>query len=88
MSHHQSEAFTIATLNVQQIRNLRALAENPSFELEPIQRKMFRRLGLIKPLDPPREPSDVQRRKVPRRHELTPLGYRTIGISVLADVAP
>lgn len=69
-----SGAHTVDTLENAHYRDLRSVRANPRFNLAPVRRDMFRRLGLIKPSEPPRKPGLKRRPPAPRGYVLTDTG--------------
>lgn len=71
-----SGALTIATLRPDHIATLRAIHADPRTRLWPQQRDLLRRLGLIRPAEPPR-PAVTRRTHPPARaYVLTGEGLR------------
>lgn len=75
-----SEATTLETLSEFQIRELLAILDNPRHKMIASRTRMFRRLGLVIPTEPPRAPLDSRARKAPpgRAHKLTKLCIDTL----------
>jgi hypothetical protein len=71
-------SLTIADLDVSHYRTLRAIADNPRHHVQPQRLALFRRLQLVTPAEPPREPHEGKRRVKARAHELTELGKRAL----------
>lgn len=70
--------LTVATLRPEHIAVLRALADNPRTNIQPQRRKVFVRLGLIMPTEPPRaaggKGGNGRSKPMARAHALTELG--------------
>lgn len=71
-------AITVDTLTPAQISDLRALAVNQRHPLAPNRRKLLHRLGLITPIEPPREPYDGHGKRKPRAHAVTEAGMKVL----------
>jgi hypothetical protein len=73
-----NHALTIADLDVYHYRTLRAIADNPRVPVQPQRLALFRRLQLVKPAEPPREPHNGKRKVKVRAHALTELGKQAL----------
>lgn len=71
-------ALTVVDLDVSHYRTLRAIADNPRHHVQPQRLALFRRLGLVMPSEPPREPHEGKRKVPVRAHELTDLGKQAL----------
>jgi hypothetical protein len=87
MIPRQDEPYTVDTLTEVHREELRALDANPRHVLQPIRRKLFKRLDLISPLEPPRPGVDRRSRPPVRAHKLTPLGKQAAGLPAIVEVA-
>jgi hypothetical protein len=73
--------ITVSTLPAKHLAELRELHANPRLFMFPQRRDLYKRLGLIRPDEPPRAPRIEAvrlRAPAPRRHVLTELGLRVI----------
>lgn len=71
-------ALTVADLDVYHYRTLRSIADNPRHHVQPQRLALLRRLKLVKPAEPPREPHNGKRKVLVRANELTELGRQAL----------
>lgn len=78
---NRQEATTIDTLDTYQLRELLAIFGNPRHVMIASRAKLFRRLDLIHPTEPPRKPQETQSRRAPpgRAHVLTVAALEILG---------
>jgi len=80
--------LTVDTLRAEHLADLRLLHANPRFPLQPQRRKVFVRLGLIRPAEPPRAPREGRGNPPRRAHVLTLLGEQQIEAAPEPKVDP
>ena len=71
-------ALTVDDLDVYHYRTLRSIADNPRVPVQPQRLALFRRLQIVTPVEPPREPHNGKRKVKVRAFELTELGRRAL----------
>lgn len=70
--------LTISTLRADHIATLRAIHADPRHRMPAQRRDLLRRLGLIKPNEPPRPPRESRRSPPARAYVLTAEGLEVI----------
>lgn len=73
-----SGALTVATLRPEHIATLRAIHADPRARMQPQRRDLLRRLGLIRPSEPPRPPRESRWTPPARAYVLTAEGLAVI----------
>lgn len=78
----KSEATTLDNLDIYQLRELAAISANPRHTAKMIASRvrLFRRLGLIVPTEPPRSPMGSQVKRPPARA----FAVTELGLGILA----
>lgn len=69
---------TVERLRAEHLEDLRRIATDPRAFVQPIRRKLYVRLGLMAPSEPPRQPTERKGKYPARAHVLTVLGQRVI----------